>query len=147
MQLFWGAVALRNQFIFAPAGVYIKQSCQSAGSAYVAQCIRRSMNQRYVVYMPDASHPPPPTPQDFFGVVQRNLSEGRCSLVSKNCRAFGEVANWENNVHCRFSAGSVVWLWPGLCQLCVRPLVLALLSVLYRGLCGRGFARCSSGHL
>ena len=31
---------------------------------------------------------------------------------------------------CRFLAGSMVWLWPGLCQLCVRSLVFAPLSVL-----------------
>ena len=48
---------------------------------------------------------------------------------------------------CRFLAGSMVWLWPGLCQLCVRSLVFVPLSVLCRGLCGCGFARCSFGHL
>ena len=47
----------------------------------------------------------------------------------------------------RFLAGSMVWLWPGFCQLCVRSLVFAPLSVLCRGLCSCGFARCSSGHL
>ena len=34
------------------------------------------------------------------------------------------------SVLCRFLAGSMVWLWPGLCQLCVRSLVFAPLSVL-----------------
>ena len=31
---------------------------------------------------------------------------------------------------CRFLAGSMVWLWPGFCQLCVRFLVFGPLSVL-----------------
>ena len=38
-----------------------------------------------VLYIPDASRRPPPTPQDFgrvsFVSIQGNLSEGKCSLV------------------------------------------------------------------
>ena len=43
----------------------------------------------------------------------------RCLLVFRSLSAL-----------CRFLAGSMVWLWPGLCQLCVRSLVFAPLSVL-----------------
>ena len=43
----------------------------------------------------------------------------RCLLVVRSLSAL-----------CRLLAGSMVWLWPGLCQLCVRSLVFAPLSVL-----------------
>ena len=34
-----------------------------------------------------------------LGVIRGNLSEGRCSFGSKNCRAFVEVVSWDSNVH------------------------------------------------
>ena len=43
----------------------------------------------------------------------------RCPLVFRSLSAL-----------CRFLAASMVWLWPGLCQLCARSLVFAPLFVL-----------------
>ena len=64
----------------------------------------------------------------------------RCPLVVRSLSAL-----------CRFLAGSLVWIWPGLCQFRVRALAfvcsVSVVVHLSRSLCGCAFARCSSGHL
>ena len=52
--------------------------------------LRGSRKHGAAGFIPDASRPPPP--KISFRVIQRNLSEGRCSLVRKTAEL---LVNWE----------------------------------------------------